>query len=67
MSKYRRTSPGNFSEDLDQLIAQLDQPPLKLRGLADKGRKYLPRRAARCPAAHNRLLFGEVWRERPAD
>ncbi|HET9459796.1 MAG TPA: hypothetical protein VFO51_07445 [Sphingomicrobium sp.] len=67
MSKYRRTSPGNFNEDLDQLIVQLDQPRPKLAGLADKARKYLPRRAARCEATHNRMLFGEVWRERPVD
>jgi len=62
VSKLRRPHTGNFSPDLDQLITQLDQPPLKLRRLADKGGKYLPRRAARCPATHNRLLFGEVWR-----
>lgn len=62
MSKYRRTSPGNFSEDLDKLVAELDQPRLNLRGHVDKVGKYLPRRAARSPGLHNRLLFGEIWR-----
>lgn len=64
MSKLRRPHPGNFSEDLDKLVAQLGHRHAggHAGGDAERRRKYLPRRAARCPALHNRLLLGEVWR-----
>jgi len=61
VSKLRRPHPGNFSDDLVQLIAELGQA--NATGISGERRtKYLPRRAARSPALHNRLLFGEIWR-----
>jgi hypothetical protein len=60
----RRRRAGSFRQDFDELIDRLDpdvtrrEPPVAL----DDWEKKRPRKAARCPAFHNKALFEKAGR-----
>lgn len=51
---------GSF-QDFEALFEQLDAPALMQLGQPLPSKRHLPRpRAGRCPATHNRALFGSA-------
>jgi len=59
VSKLHRARPGNFAEELDLVIARLAPPGSNPADNAP-GDQDPQHRANRCPATHNRMLFGEA-------
>lgn len=58
MARQDDRAGGSFRQELDWLLQELGKPPIIELGKPEPNDKYLPlRRAAKCPASHNRMLI----------
>ena len=68
MTHVREKTQGSFRHDLDWLLEQLDSPSVIELGKPLPQEKFLQRiGAARCPAAHNRVLLDRAGEETAAE
>lgn len=61
MAASHDSSSGSFRHDLDRLLEELSKPAIIELGNPKPDARHLPsKRAAKCHAAHNRLLIDRL-------